>query len=29
MTDASSKVDVRTLKVGDLLVKILIHCALL
>ena len=29
MTDASSKIDVRRLKVGDLLLKILVHCALL
>ena len=28
MTDASSKIDVRKLKVGDLLVKILIYPAL-
>ena len=29
MTGASSKIDVRRLKVRDLLVKILVHCALL
>ena len=29
MTDASSKIDVRRLKVVDLLIKILVHCALL
>ena len=29
MTDASSMIDVRRLKVGDLLLKILVHCALL
>ena len=29
MTDASSKIDVHRLKVGDLLLQILIHCALL
>ena len=29
MADASSKIDVRTLKVGDLLIKILVRCALL
>ena len=29
MTDASSKTDVRRLKVGDLLIKILVDCALL
>ncbi len=29
MTDASSKIDVRRLKMGDLLIKILIHRALL
>ena len=29
MTDASSKIDVRRLKVRDLLIKILLHCALL
>ena len=27
MTDASSKIDVRKLKVWDLLIKILVHCA--
>ena len=29
MTDASSKIDVRRLKVGYLLIQILVHCALL
>ena len=29
MTDASSKIDDRRLKVGDLLIQILVHCALL
>ena len=29
MTDASSKVDVRRLKVEDLLIQTLVHCALL
>ena len=29
MTDASSKIDVHRLKVGDILIKILVHCALL
>ena len=29
MTDASSMIDVRMLKVGDLLIQILVHCALL
>ena len=29
MTDASSKIDIRRLKVGDLLIKILVHCAFL
>ena len=29
MTDAGSKIDVRRLKVGHLLIKILVHCALL
>ena len=29
MTDASSKIDFRRLKVGDLLLKILVQCALL
>ena len=29
MTEASSKIDVRRLKVGDLLIKILVHFALL
>ena len=29
MTDASSKIGVRRLNVGDLLIKILVHCALL
>ena len=29
MTGASSKIDVRRLKVGDVLIKILVHCALL
>ena len=29
MTDASSKIDVRRQKVGDLLIPILVHCALL
>ena len=28
MTDASSKIDVRRLKVQDLLINILVHCAL-
>ena len=27
MTDASSEIDVRRLKVGDLLIKILVHCS--
>ena len=29
MTDASSKIDFHRLKVGDLLILILVHCALL
>ena len=29
MTDANSKIGVHRLKVGDLLIKILVHCALL
>ena len=29
MTDASSKIGVRRLKVGDLRIKRLVHCALL
>ena len=29
MTDASSKIDVRMLKVVDLVIKISVHCALL
>ena len=29
MTDASGKIYVRRLKVGDLLIKIVVHCALL
>ena len=29
MTDASSKIDVRRLKVGDSPIQILVHCALL
>ena len=29
MTDASGKIDVRRLKVGNLLIQILEHCALL
>ena len=29
MTEASSKIDVRRLKVGELLIQILVHCALL
>ena len=28
MTDANSNIDVRRLKVGDLLIKIFVHCAL-
>ena len=28
MTAASSKIDDRRLKLGDLLIKILVHCAL-
>ena len=28
MADASSKIDVHRLKVGDLLIKILVHCHL-
>ena len=27
MTDANSKIDVRRLKVGELLIQILVHCA--
>ena len=29
MTDANSKIDVRRLKIGDILLKISVHCALL
>ena len=29
MTDASSKIDGRRLKVWDLIIKILVHCAIL
>ena len=29
MTDANSKIDVRRLKMKDLLTKLLVHCALL
>ena len=29
MTDARSMIDVSSLKVGDLLIQILVHCALL